>query len=65
MSTLGGLYVLKMIMILRFCAISAMRSVTHPTEDLTVPLPKAGREVLLKFCSEFCLVVFAAVSWFL
>ena len=53
-----------MVMILRFCAIRAMRSVTHPTEGLTAPLSKAGAEVLLKFCSEFCLVVFAAVSWF-
>ena len=36
-----------------FCAMRAKRLVTHP-----------GAEVLLKFCSEFCLVVFAAVSWF-
>ena len=57
---------LGMVMILYFCSISmgAIRSVTHPAEGLSDPLSKAGAEELPKFCSEFCVAVLAACTWF-
>ena len=55
---------LKMTIMLRFCAMRAMGLVMHPMEGLTAPLSKAGAEVLPKLCDEFHVGVFAVYARF-